>query len=82
LTAERVQTLRYGENPHQQGAWYYFKGAQQPFSQVQGQKELSYNNIWDMEAAWGIPKEFVSLCNRNLNFMDSPGGNLPILLQF
>lgn len=61
LTAERAQTLRYGENPHQQGAWYYFKGAQQPFLQLQGQKELSYNNIWDMEAAWAIPKEFVSL---------------------
>jgi len=48
------QPLRYGENPHQQGAWYVPQG--QPawglgtLSQLQG-KELSYNNLLDIDAA-------------------------------
>ncbi|GAB4560622.1 MAG: bifunctional phosphoribosylaminoimidazolecarboxamide formyltransferase/IMP cyclohydrolase [Anaerolineae bacterium] len=57
LAAERVQLLRYGENPHQKGALYRFVGAQPAFEQLQG-KELSYNNIVDLEAAWAMPQEF------------------------
>ena len=57
LAAERVQTLRYGENPHQQAALYRWVGAAPAFEQLQG-KELSYNNIVDLEAAWAMPQEF------------------------
>lgn len=57
LAAERAQMLRYGENPHQQGALYRWVGAAPLFEQLQG-KELSYNNIVDLEAAWAMPQEF------------------------
>jgi|WetSurMetagenome_2_1015567.scaffolds.fasta_scaffold20993_4 phosphoribosylaminoimidazolecarboxamide formyltransferase / IMP cyclohydrolase len=57
LAAERVQLLRYGENPHQQAALYRWAGAAPAFEQLQG-KELSYNNIVDLEAAWAMPHEF------------------------
>jgi phosphoribosylaminoimidazolecarboxamide formyltransferase/IMP cyclohydrolase len=60
LSAERVQTLRYGENPHQQAA-FYSDGSQRPgvatARMVQG-KELSYNNIGDTEAAYECVAEF------------------------
>jgi phosphoribosylaminoimidazolecarboxamide formyltransferase / IMP cyclohydrolase len=59
LAAERVQLLRYGENPHQQAALYRWAGAGPAFEQVQG-KELSYNNIVDLEAAWAMPHEYVA----------------------
>jgi phosphoribosylaminoimidazolecarboxamide formyltransferase / IMP cyclohydrolase len=57
LAADRIQLLRYGENPHQQAALYRWTGATPAFEQLQG-KELSYNNIVDLEAAWAMPQEF------------------------
>ena len=57
LAAERVQLLRYGENPHQQAALYRWAGAAPAFEQLQG-KEPSYNNLVDLEAAWAMPHEF------------------------
>ena len=57
LAAERVQLLRYGENPHQQAALYRWADAAPAFEQLQG-KELSYNNLVDLEAAWTMPHEF------------------------
>ncbi|MEO9649467.1 MAG: bifunctional phosphoribosylaminoimidazolecarboxamide formyltransferase/IMP cyclohydrolase [Roseobacter sp.] len=55
-----AQTLRYGENPHQQAA-FYTDGSQQPglatAMQHQG-KELSYNNINDTDAAFALVSEF------------------------
>jgi phosphoribosylaminoimidazolecarboxamide formyltransferase / IMP cyclohydrolase len=57
LTAERAQALRYGENPHQQAALYRWSGTAPAFEQLQG-KELSYNNLVDLEAAWAMPQEF------------------------
>ncbi len=59
LTAERVQTLRYGENPHQQAALYRWRGYEPAFVQVQG-KELSYNNLGDLDGAWGAANEFAT----------------------
>ncbi len=57
----RQQTLRYGENPHQQAALYAFVGAPPAgvagARQLQG-KELSYNNLVDLEAAWNLAREF------------------------
>ena len=57
LAAERVQMMRYGENPHQQGALYRWAGRAPAFTQLQG-TELSYNNLLDLDAAWNIPQEF------------------------
>ena len=58
--AELKQTLRYGENPHQQAA-LYLSGAVRPgvatARQLQG-KELSYNNINDTDAAFELVAEF------------------------
>ncbi|MFO1079893.1 MAG: bifunctional phosphoribosylaminoimidazolecarboxamide formyltransferase/IMP cyclohydrolase [Reyranellaceae bacterium] len=60
LAAERMQVLRYGENPHQQAA-FYADGSRRPGVAtariVQG-KELSYNNIADTEAAYECVAEF------------------------
>jgi phosphoribosylaminoimidazolecarboxamide formyltransferase / IMP cyclohydrolase len=60
FSAQRAQTLRYGENPHQQAA-FYSDGSQRPgiatARMVQG-KELSYNNIGDTEAAYECVAEF------------------------
>jgi phosphoribosylaminoimidazolecarboxamide formyltransferase/IMP cyclohydrolase len=49
----RVEVLRYGENPHQQAAFYASKSADTVFGgTVLGGKQLSYNNILDIDAAW------------------------------
>lgn len=56
LDAKLHQTLRYGENPHQQAALYRRiegNGGLANAEQLQG-KELSYNNLQDAEAAWSI----------------------------
>jgi phosphoribosylaminoimidazolecarboxamide formyltransferase / IMP cyclohydrolase len=55
-----VSNLRYGENPHQKAGFYRTRNNSSAFSdfeQCHG-KELSYNNIMDMEAAWQISQEF------------------------
>jgi len=61
LQAEKVQDLRYGENPHQQAAFYRDEqpgaGTIATYRQLQG-KELSYNNIADSDAAWECVKTF------------------------
>ncbi|MGE0764473.1 MAG: bifunctional phosphoribosylaminoimidazolecarboxamide formyltransferase/IMP cyclohydrolase [Bdellovibrionales bacterium] len=48
-----VQGLRYGENPHQQAAWFRRRGALNGLHQAQvlQGKELSYNNLLDLDAA-------------------------------
>ena len=57
----KVQDLRYGENSHQQAAWYRdlnpAMGSLATGVQLQG-KELSYNNIADADAAWECVKSF------------------------
>jgi phosphoribosylaminoimidazolecarboxamide formyltransferase / IMP cyclohydrolase len=55
LSWKKAQTLRYGENPHQQAALY--GTFHEHFSQLQG-KELSYNNILDITAATHLIGEF------------------------
>ncbi len=60
LTFEKVQDLRYGENPHQKASFYkqvLSKEGLATAKQLHG-KELSYNNIQDTNAAWEIVKEF------------------------
>ena len=57
----KAQDLRYGENSHQQAAWYCdlnpMVGSLATAVQLQG-KELSYNNIADADAAWECVKSF------------------------
>jgi phosphoribosylaminoimidazolecarboxamide formyltransferase / IMP cyclohydrolase len=61
LTYEKVQSLRYGENPHQAAAFYkdpIVKGASIANAKQLHGKELSYNNIQDANAALEIVMEF------------------------
>ncbi|TAN75063.1 MAG: bifunctional phosphoribosylaminoimidazolecarboxamide formyltransferase/IMP cyclohydrolase [Gallionella sp.] len=65
----KVQDMRYGENPHQQAAFYrdlnpvaggpstLLRTGIADYTQLQG-KELSYNNIGDADAAWELVKTF------------------------
>ena len=62
---EKVQDLRYGENPHQAAAFYrevnVAPGLLAGYEQLQG-KELSYNNIADSDAAWECARSFKEPC--------------------
>jgi phosphoribosylaminoimidazolecarboxamide formyltransferase / IMP cyclohydrolase len=60
LTGTQLQSLRYGENPHQPAAWYQTGATATGWAaatKLQG-KELSYNNLVDLEAARRIISEF------------------------
>jgi phosphoribosylaminoimidazolecarboxamide formyltransferase/IMP cyclohydrolase len=60
LALERVQDLRYGENPHQRGARYRQVGRRGWWDDAAqlGGKELSYLNLYDSEAAWRLAHRF------------------------
>ncbi len=61
LAFEKVQDLRYGENPHQRGAFYREPGVVRPCVATARQlagKPLSYNNIYDLDAALELVREF------------------------
>jgi len=72
LSLKRIQALRYGENPHQQAAFYRWAGgsssstaqmAVQPTlagAEVLHGKELSYNNILDLDTALGAAGSFTA----------------------
>lgn len=55
LSVQGKKELRYGENPHQDGAFY--GDIDQIFDQIQG-KELSYNNLLDVDAAFRLMADF------------------------
>ena len=61
LQFDKVQDMRYGENPHQAAAFYRDRdpvpGGIAGYAQLQG-KELSYNNLADADAAWECVKTF------------------------
>ncbi|MBP2644902.1 MAG: purH [Firmicutes bacterium] len=61
LVYEKVEDLRYGENPHQQAAFYREKYVTNPgiatARQLHG-KELSFNNLVDLESAYAIVNDF------------------------
>tara|TARA_R110002096_G_scaffold436105_1_gene668069 strand:+ start:72615 stop:74216 length:1602 start_codon:yes stop_codon:yes gene_type:complete len=62
ITAKKQQSLRYGENPHQDAAFYVTRSAEPrrgiaTARQLQG-KELSYNNLNDTDAAFELVSEF------------------------
>ncbi len=55
ISVPEVKTLRYGENPHQAGR--FFGGLEEMLKQLHG-KELSYNNLLDVDAAVSLMEEF------------------------
>lgn len=60
MAGRLVQTLRYGENPQQKASWYALRGQHPGLHDakiLQG-KELSYNNLLDLDAAVGLVREF------------------------
>lgn len=59
LSVQATAFLRYGENPHQSGAFYSTQANTQPLgAEVLGGKQLSYNNILDADAAWRAVSSF------------------------
>jgi phosphoribosylaminoimidazolecarboxamide formyltransferase/IMP cyclohydrolase len=65
LEAEKVMDLRYGENPHQLATLYReggFTGASLATTAPLQGKELSFNNICDLESAWRLVWEFENPC--------------------
>ncbi|MDO8348979.1 MAG: bifunctional phosphoribosylaminoimidazolecarboxamide formyltransferase/IMP cyclohydrolase [Planctomycetota bacterium] len=64
FAGEKLQDLRYGENPHQQAAFYGFGETAPSIAAARqlGGKELSYNNILDADAALGLALEFERPC--------------------
>jgi phosphoribosylaminoimidazolecarboxamide formyltransferase/IMP cyclohydrolase len=64
LQVEKVQNLRYGENPHQQGAFYREFGVKEPgvshAKQLQG-KDMSFNNYLDANSALELAKEYAEI---------------------
>jgi len=61
LQLDLASKLRYGENPHQRGALYVERGAPMGIvatAQFLQGKELSYNNLVDLDAAWQLVAEF------------------------
>lgn len=57
---KKVSDLRYGENPHQSAAYYtstFENGAMKDFK-ILGGKELSFNNLRDMDLCWKVVNEF------------------------
>ena len=57
ISETKGQVLRYGENPHQRG--FFFGDFEAMFSKLHG-KELSYNNLLDVDAAVNLMEEFKS----------------------
>ncbi|NLG33069.1 MAG: bifunctional phosphoribosylaminoimidazolecarboxamide formyltransferase/IMP cyclohydrolase [Syntrophomonadaceae bacterium] len=62
LAGEKVYDLRYGENPHQKACFYRnsIPSIGLPQAKQLNGKELSYNNIIDVQAAWDLVREYES----------------------
>jgi phosphoribosylaminoimidazolecarboxamide formyltransferase / IMP cyclohydrolase len=58
IGAGKMMSLRYGENPHQQAALYGTPGVGIAGARQLHGKELSYNNLVDLDAAWQLAAEF------------------------
>ena len=76
------QTLRYGENPHQPARWYSQGGAGWGGAiQLQG-KELSYNNLIDLEAALATVREFgYGLASADSPELGAPGQSAAVVVK-
>lgn len=58
LGGKKIQDLRYGENPHQKAAFYQVGDYGLAAAEKYQGKELSFNNLMDLEAAWNLVLEF------------------------
>ncbi len=61
IAGTKISSLRYGENPHQNAAFYRLAGQGEPSvagAELLGGKQLSYNNLVDLDAALALAKEF------------------------
>lgn len=59
LDLRKTHPLRYGENPHQKGAFYAYPASKGALGgKVLGGKALSYNNLLDLDAAWRAVESF------------------------
>jgi len=58
LILKNKREMRYGENPHQTGAYYDFFGQERPWKVLQEEKQMSYLNILDADGAWNLVQEF------------------------
>ena len=80
----KVQDMRYGENPHQQAAFYRERlvapGLLAGYTQLHG-KELSYNNIADTDAAWDAARSVSTPACVIIKHANPCGGRLPEGLQ-
>ena len=78
VTLNKVQELRYGENPHQKGTWYNWNNAKTQglggAKVIQG-KELSYNNLLDADAAWKSMSDVHALFQNNFTATVIKHGN-------
>lgn len=64
ISYKKTSEMRYGENSHQKAAFYVDNindGAMKNFVQLNG-KELSFNNVRDMDLAWKVVSEFDEIC--------------------
>lgn len=67
LGLKKIQSLRYGENPHQKASLYEIQSSKfktqnlLQAKQLQG-KEMSYNNWLDIDSAWNLVQEFEKTC--------------------
>jgi phosphoribosylaminoimidazolecarboxamide formyltransferase/IMP cyclohydrolase len=93
LRYEKVMDTRYGENPHQKGAYFKdpaYEGISVHDSDVLWGKELSYNNIYDIDAVTDIIMEFpddpccaiIKHNNPSGVAISSPGSNSPMADAF
>lgn len=74
-----VKVLRYGENPHQKG--YFYGNFEKQFDQLQG-KEISYNNLLDIDAAVSLISEFSELTFAILKHNNACGvASRPVLVD-
>jgi phosphoribosylaminoimidazolecarboxamide formyltransferase/IMP cyclohydrolase len=71
LSLDKFQDLRYGENPHQT-AGFYVRAGERPFEQLQG-KELSYNNILDLDSAIRIAHAYAEPAIANIKHTNPCG---------
>lgn len=63
IGAKRSEEMRYGENPHQAAAYYSRQPGEGPLgATLLGGKQLSYNNILDVDAAWRVTSSFTEPC--------------------
>ena len=58
ITLTNRLNLRYGENPHQWGAFYSLQGQDSGWTVLQEEKQMSYLNILDADGAWNLTCEF------------------------